>query len=137
MKLRFIYNKQKNDLGFYSRLIPKNKVSLEKIAFPFLTESTFQPTNTYLFKVKNRNTRKMCKICSKITKNSRTTPMTWFCFCSCSLWTYFKPLSRVSIVDFEQINIGWTHVVALIEVNIQNMAEHMYWSDEICWCSIF
>ena len=35
------------------------------------------PANIYLFKVKNRNTRKKCEICSKLT-NTRTTSATLF-----------------------------------------------------------
>ena len=45
------------------------------------------PANIYLFKVTNRNTRKRCEICSKLTIK--------------------KPERRVSIVDFEQVNIYW------------------------------
>ena len=45
----------------------------------------------YLFKVKNRNTRKkiceMCEICSKLTLKT--------------------PFSSASIVDSEQVNISW------------------------------
>ena len=53
----------------------------------------FSKTNTcsagvYLLKIKNKNTRKGCKQ----ERDTRT--------------TYFTPLSRVSIVDFEQIKTG-------------------------------
>ena len=33
-----------------------------------LEMSLFQPAGIYLLKVKNRNTRTMCEICSKLTK---------------------------------------------------------------------
>ena len=41
-------------------------------------------SNNYLAKVNNRNTRARCYICSKLT-----------------------PCSRVSIVNFGQVNAGW------------------------------
>ena len=50
--------------------------------------------NIYLFKVNNRNTRKRCEICSKLT-----------------IKTYFPSFSSVSIVDFEQVNVGWESIV--------------------------
>ena len=44
------------------------------------------PCKTDLFKVNNRNTRKRCEMCSKLT-----------------IKTYFTPFSSVSIVAFEQV----------------------------------
>ena len=39
------------------------------------------PSNTYLFKVNNRNTRKRCEVCSKLTIKTTTTSGTSFkCF---------------------------------------------------------
>ena len=52
------------------------------------------PVNIYLFKVNNRNSRKSCEICSKLTIKAPEQP-------------YFTPFSTVSIVDFEQVNVGW------------------------------
>ena len=52
----------------------------------------------YLFKVNNRNTRKRCKICSKLTiktPEKRRSGVFNAKFCS------------VSIVDFEQVNVTW------------------------------
>ena len=50
----------------------------------------FYPVGIFLFKVNNGNTRTRWKICSKLT--------------NCLLWTYFTSFSRVSIVNFEQVN---------------------------------
>ena len=41
----------------------------------------------YLLKVDNKNTRRRCEICSKLT--------------------YFTPCSSVSIVNFESVTDGW------------------------------
>ena len=50
------------------------------------------PANIYLFKVSNRNTRKWCGRCSKLTtKNTRAASMTSFWFFYCWLWTNFPP----------------------------------------------
>ena len=55
------------------------------------------PANIYLlFKVNNRNTRSW----------SLTSLTSFWCF-YCRLLTYFTPFSRVSIVEFEQVNINW------------------------------
>ena len=60
------------------------------------------PTNIYLFKVKNRNTRKRCEIRSKLTiktpkrrhKNTRTK-------------SYITPFSSAPIVNFAKVNVSW------------------------------
>ena len=50
------------------------------------------PANIYLFKVNIRNTRNRCEICSKLTKKT----------------TKERPnLSKIYIVDFEQVNVSW------------------------------
>ena len=46
----------------------------------------------------NRNIRKRCEICSKLTLK---TPE-WH-----QLWTYFTPFFLVSLADFEQVNVSW------------------------------
>ena len=48
------------------------------------------PANIYLFKVNNRNTRKRCEICSKLT-----------------IATPEQHVSSFSIVDFGKVNISW------------------------------
>ena len=54
------------------------------------------PANKYMFRVSNRNTRKSCEICSKLTIK---TPE------RCQI--YFTPFSSVSIVNLKQTNIFW------------------------------
>ena len=60
------------------------------------------PLNIYLFKVNNRNTRKSCEICSKLTTKTRE----WRHWCR-ELWTYFTPFPNFSIDDFEQVYVSW------------------------------
>ena len=52
------------------------------------------PANIYLFKMNNRNTRKRCEICSKLTIK---TPKRRH-------WTYYTPFS--GIIDSEQVNVS-------------------------------
>ena len=62
-------------------------------------EMSLFPANIYLLKTNNKNIRKKCEICSKLTS---------FCCFSCWFWTYFTPFSSVIIVDyFQQINVSW------------------------------
>ena len=82
------------------------------------TTTQTYPTNIYLFKVNNENTRKICEICSKLTiwlwklfkvnnKDTRTTSMTSFSCLYSWLWVDFTNCSGISVVDFEQISTGW------------------------------
>ena len=66
------------------------------------------PANIYLFKIKNRNTKKRCDVCSKLTvktldRHHRRR--------SSDFVVNFEHISHlfssVSIVDFEQVNISW------------------------------
>ena len=52
------------------------------------------PAGNCMFKVKNRNTRARCEICSKLT-----------------IKTYVTPGFSVSIINFEQVNAGWEGVI--------------------------
>ena len=63
----------------------------------FIRDDNF-PDNICLFKVDNRNTRKTCEICSKLTIKTPGRRQ---------LWKYFTPFSSVSTVDFEQVNVSW------------------------------
>ena len=56
---------------------------------------------SYLFKVKNGNTRASCEICLKLTVKIPKR-----CQNDAS-GVYFTPCSSVSIVNFEQLNAGW------------------------------
>ena len=77
-----------------------------KIAWLDLWEGS-QLTFT-LFKVNNRNTRKRCEICSKLTIKAPEWP--YWCR-SCEFIVNFEhswtPFSVVSTVDFEQVNVNW------------------------------
>ena len=59
--------------------------------FQISYKAIYHPTNIYLFKVNNRNTRKRSGLCSKFAIKTR----------------HFKSFSSVSIPDFEQVKICW------------------------------
>ena len=54
------------------------------------------PANKYMVRVSNRNTRKSCEICSKLTIKTPERRR-----------IYFTPFSSVSIVNLKQTNIFW------------------------------
>ena len=62
------------------------------------------PIGIYIFKVNNRNTRTRCEICSMLIIKTQERRQ-WCLYCW--LWTYFRPCSSASIVNFEQINADW------------------------------
>ena len=69
------------------------------------------PTNIYLFKVNNGNTKKRCKMCSKLTIKAPERRH-WGC---CGVFidlncTKFTPFSSVTIVDFEQVDVSWVSI---------------------------
>ena len=71
-------------------------------------------TIIYLFKVNNRNTRKRFEICLKLTiKTPERRQWLRSVVFYCELWTYniFHTFSRVSIVDFEQVNLSWDYLI--------------------------
>ena len=57
------------------------------------------PANIYLPKFNNRNIRKRCKICLKLTIK---TPERHH-----ELWTYSTPISSVSVANFVKVNVSW------------------------------
>ena len=64
------------------------------------------PANIYLFKGSNRNTRKWCEICSKLTikpQKGRHWGRLVIFIVNFELISYFS----VSVVDFEQVNFNW------------------------------
>ena len=73
------------------------------------TNSWRYPANIYLFKVSNRNTRKKCEKCSKLT--IKWSDRRLWCpsrvFIVLLIWTYFITFSSVSIVELEQVNVSW------------------------------
>ena len=58
------------------------------------------PKDIYLLRINDRNNRKGCKICSKLTIKRPE----WH------QWTYFTPFSSLAIVDFEQMNVCWVEL---------------------------
>ena len=78
--------------GKKSNVILKLKIAHRKRVYP---------ANIYLFKVNNRNTRKRCEICSKLTIK---TPLVFL------LLTYFTLFSTVSIIELEQVNVTWVRM---------------------------
>ena len=67
------------------------------------------PTGIYLFKVNKRNTRRMCKICSKLTMK---TPERYYWRRSGIFIASFEPISFIVFVFafffyFELVNTGW------------------------------
>ena len=76
--------------------------------FALLMSNFRYPANSYLFK-NNKNIWKRCQMCSKLTmsttekRQSRRSGV----FIILVSWTYSTPISNVSIVEFEQVNIWW------------------------------
>ena len=64
------------------------------------------PANIYLFKINNRNTRKRCEICSKLTIKSPERRH-WLTL------NIFHTFFCVSVVNFEQVNVSWHRNVIL------------------------
>ena len=66
----------------------KSKTIVDQPYFPtaskcmiiFDNRTRCYPTGTYMFKVNNRNARTKCKICSKLTIDTRTTPLASYIF---------------------------------------------------------
>ena len=84
------------------KIANKNNSSMHQVLFTLVcSKLTINPTNVYLFKVKNRSTRKRCEICSKLTTK---TPEWRQCDV---LWTYFTLFSSVFIIEFAKVNVSW------------------------------
>ena len=47
----------------------------------------------------------------KVDNKSASLKTFWVLFCL--LWTYFTPVSSVSIVDFEQVNVSWVDLIII------------------------
>ena len=58
------------------------------------------PAKIYLFKVKNRNIRKSCEICSKLITKTSERPYR-------HMFTCFALFSSVFIDCFQQVNVCW------------------------------
>ena len=69
----------------------------------------FIPAGNYMFKVSNRKTITRCEICSKLTMKTperRHGVVLVSLLLTLNLF-HFTPCSRVSIVNFEQVNADW------------------------------
>ena len=83
---------------------------LAELTFEFKTTrqgNNYTLANIHLFKISNRNTRKRCETCLKLTiKISGRRHRLVLVFLLLTLKTYLTPFSRFS-VDFEQVNVSW------------------------------
>ena len=92
-------------------VLPKGKMLLSpvnysiSILFPTYTQRL--PANIHFFKANNKNSRKRCELCTKLTmKNQNDVKTSFWCFL-CYIWTCSTRFSSVLIVDFEQGNVSW------------------------------
>ena len=86
---------------------------IKKFMFHYFTKYS---ANIYMFKVNDRNTRKMCDKCSKLTtKTPKRRQWRRFVVVIVNFVTFYTPFPGVSNVDFEQVNI-WR---VLCAVNLQ------------------
>ena len=81
------------------------------------------PANIYLFKVNNRNTRKRCEICSKLT----TKTLEWRQWRRSGVFMVnFEHFSYIFLVfllpDLEKVNVCWVLVFLLLNLNLFNKA---------------
>ena len=66
--------------------------------------------NSYLFKINNRYTRKICEICTKLIirhQNEVTGVYLAFLWLALNIFTHF---SSVSMVDFDHVFACWVHL---------------------------
>ena len=75
-----------------------NMTNIVTHLFQMLHFYTTNAANIYLFKVNNRNTKKVGYLFKVNSKDTR---------CYYWLWTYFTPFSSVSIADFVHVFICW------------------------------
>ena len=85
--------------------------------FCYDQQSNANPTNIYLFKVNNRNTRKKSEICSGVF--------------IVNFETYLTSFSSVSIVEFEQVNVSWKCLMLTNNTTTVICNSHKF---EISWC---
>ena len=110
-KERQCYDQQKITGGNLKYISSKNFTrSLEKRLWqnPVSAEQII-PANINLFKVNNRNTRKRCEICSKLTIKTRPRSGVFIV----NFEHNFTPFSSVSTVDFEQVNVNWGRSITI------------------------
>ena len=92
---------------FFPRQFERHSEMLWRPYLKLLRNTTTQPAFT-CSKVNNKNTRTMCKICSKFTIK---TPKQRYWHHSGIFIVNYEPISHncsgVYIVDFDQVNSGW------------------------------
>ena len=76
-------------------LNPSNRFG-SKSCYEVLQKNSF-PVGIYLLKFNNRNTKKRCEICLKLTIKTPERRHT----------SYFTPCSNVSVVNFGHVIAGW------------------------------
>ena len=81
------------------------------------------PANIYLYKFNNRNTRKRCERCSKLT--IKTPELRHWR--RPGVFIDFTPFSSVSIVHFEHINLSWDTDVHYTFYTKETLAYPKYW----------
>ena len=79
------------------------------------------PADNHIFKANNRNIRKRCEICSKLTIKTPERHLASFCCLYFYFWTYIIPWPSVFIVNLEQVNASWD------SVSIVSMFYFIYW----------
>ena len=98
-------------------MLNKTSACLYTLSNDIYTSKNF-PTNIYLFRVNNSNTRKRCEICSKLTIKSPQRRSTVFIVNFEHVSHLFTPFSSVSTVGFEQVNICWVPPYQFMNVEI-------------------
>ena len=84
------------------------------------------PANICLFKVNNRNTRKRCEICSKLTIKTLLKSVS------------LTRLSNVFIDEFEQVNHFWVlNITKLITIQQSHCVYNVYKSSDVATAEYF
>ena len=117
--------------GFWLRQVPKYVSNFVVFTGFFWAHPVYwsqhlhvSQANIYLLKFNNSNTRKRYETCWKLTIKTPERCQ-WLL-----VWTYFTPLSRVSIVDFEQINFS-------LDRCIQNSVKYLRCNVLRKWLAVF
>ena len=122
--LKTLHSSSAHTCSFYFAYFPENGFSKSSDDFSSSIcscSACYSPVGMYLLKVNKRNTRKRCKICSKLTikTTERRSGV-----CIVKLWTYITPsCSSVSIVNFEYVIAGWVSCFSRAGVHQENAVE--------------
>ena len=69
----------------------------------------------------------------KVNSNDTGTMALMLFCCLCWHWTYFTPFSSVSLVDFEQVNIGWGTQIFWVCLTTRKSSPDMVKSWNLYW----